>query len=70
MTYKDRVYKMLYDLPQGGEFIIEKNVTPENREVFIQIVKDYINFEYDRVYGFVIEFSNDMSKVRKNGVWL
>ena len=65
MTYKDKVYKMLYDLHKGGEFIIDKNVTPDNRDTFIRIVKDYINYEYDLLYGFVIEFSNDYKKIRK-----
>lgn len=65
ITYTHKVYQLLYDLKQGEELIISDKVDPKNRATFIQIVKTYINLEYDLLYDFVIEFSNDFNKIRK-----
>lgn len=71
-TYLDKVFKLLYDMKQGESYFIydTSNVAIENREKFTDAVKLYIHCEYDHFYGFVIEFSNDMKRVRKNGVYL
>lgn len=63
MTLQDKIYRKLLDLE--GEYLIEEKVSEENRPAFIEIVKEYIRYDFGRAFGFYIEFSNDYKKIRK-----
>lgn len=65
MTYRDRVYKLLSrDMVVGTAFYIDDKVSPENRDTFTDIVKEYIRF-YNGTDPFVIEFSDDYKQLIK-----
>lgn len=64
MTYRDRVFAMLLKLEE--EYIIEQKVKPENREKFVQAVKEIIDMEIDKANGIEIQLSYEFKKVRKN----
>jgi hypothetical protein len=65
MTYRDRVYKLLVrDMVVGSAFIIDDKVSPDNRQNFVDIVKEYIRF-YNGTDPFVIEFSDDYKHLIK-----
>ena len=63
MTYKDRIYELLFCLE--NEFIIEEKVAEENRKIFVEIVKEFIRYDFGKEKNFVIEFSSDYKKIRK-----
>ena len=63
MTYKDRIYELLFCLE--NEFMIEEKVAEENRKIFIEIVKEFIRYDFGRAKNFIIEFSSDYKKIRK-----
>ena len=67
LTYEDKIGRMLLDLPEGDEFLIEKNVKPENRTRFIEVVKSYIDRHLGNVETprFEIEISSDYKTIRK-----
>lgn len=65
ITRLDRIYKMLYDLEYNRDFMIEPNTTPATRANFIEEIKAYIRCEYDKLYGYSIELSDDNTKLRK-----
>jgi hypothetical protein len=64
-TQKDKIYGMLLMLTFDEHFSIEEKVKPENREQFIQIVKEFINCDFGKAYNFIIEFSSDYKTLRK-----
>lgn len=66
LSYHDKVFKMIYDLPMGGEFVIEGNVAPENRDKFIEAVNLYKFAEYDKLYGYKILLSE--TKISKTEI--
>lgn len=53
------------DLNIDGSFEIEKNVKPENRERFIEVVKSYIDRDMGKDEGWEIEFNSKYNKIRK-----
>ena len=57
--YINSVYRMLSAMKPGSFFIIEKNVRPENIDLFIKVCCMYI-LESTGAY----EFSNDYSIIR------
>jgi len=62
--YKDRIYNWLDKLPEGV-FELIKIVKAENKELFISVVKQYID-ERGRGYnGFDMDFNSDFSKLHK-----
>lgn len=61
MTYRDKVYKLLIELTD--EFNINEKVKPENKDEFIEIVKEFIRFDMSR--DFIIEFNNSYTKIKK-----
>jgi len=65
LTYADRIGILLLSLKEDQEFIISEKVRPENVELFIDIVKSYIDRSFGNMEGFYIEFSNDYKKIRK-----
>ena len=62
--YEKRVSDMLDNLEPQIVFDIESRVTPENRDKFIQTVKNYIDANYHRSTHY-IEFSNDYKQLKK-----
>lgn len=65
MSFINRVYITIYELPMGAEFVIEDRV-PENKvKDFIQEIKSYIQYEYGFTYGFDLELSQDQTRFRK-----
>ena len=52
-------------LGEDGSFEIEKNVKPENRTRFMEIVKSYIDRKLGQEDGWEIEFNTDYKKIRK-----
>lgn len=58
-----KVFHALMELE--GDFVIEQKVRPENRELFIEVVKWLIDNDLGRVKGCYFEFSNDYSRIRK-----
>lgn len=65
ITYEDKIGSMLLALPLYGIFEIEKNVKPENRERFIEVVKSYIDRNMGKDEGWEIEFNTEYKKIRK-----
>lgn len=51
--------------PMDSAFNIEAMVAPENREKFVEAVKMFIDFDYARLDGYYLEFSNDYKFVNK-----
>lgn len=65
LSYTDRVFNLILDMPCDHYFDLTKNVAPENMEKFIDSVKLFINYDYGRQFGFVIDFSGDYSRLKK-----
>lgn len=63
--YKDKIGNLLIDLPVDSVFVISEKVKPENRDLFIGIVKSYIDRNIGNQEEFQIEFNSDYSKIRK-----
>jgi len=61
-SYVDRVYRLLRSMKPGNRLSIEKNVTPENIDLFIKVVCMYISEQTPRS-DFDISFSNDCSQI-------
>lgn len=59
--YKDRVYIFLKNSPTNKTYIIDKICKEENKEVFVETVKEYI--ETVKKSGW--KFSNDYTKIIK-----
>jgi len=64
-TYEDMVGLALIALKQDEIFVIEHKVKIENREKFVQIVKNYIDKNFGHNEGWDIEFNSDYSKIHK-----
>lgn len=52
-------------MPMRAEINIETQVKPENKDLFIETVKLFIDLDYAKEKGYYLEFSNDYSKCRK-----
>jgi len=64
--YQKMVFKMLDDLKENDFFEVIKNVAPENREKFTDVVKDYIdNQPFNKQHFTQIEFNNSYTKIRR-----
>lgn len=46
LEFTDRVYKLFINMKPGSFFSIEKNVTEENRDLFIKIICMFIDEAY------------------------
>jgi hypothetical protein len=69
LTFNDKAFKLCHNLKQGEELIVAEKIKPENREQFIKSVQMIIYCGYDKLWGYVLEISQDKTKVRKNGIW-
>lgn len=67
LTYADKIGRALLDLPEGGEFLIERKVALENLARFISIVKSYIdrNLGKEEQPKFYICISSDYKRIKK-----
>lgn len=63
-AFRERVFEYLDRLPACRKKISDI-CKPENIETFKQTVKDYIDERGDGYNGFVVEFSNDYSEIKK-----
>lgn len=66
-TYSDKVFQMLIDLNDGKTFDIEKNVRPENREKFYEIVQYFRESEFCKDVEIIM--TETFLKKRKKGKW-
>ena len=62
-TYQDRVYGLLIKM-DNNPMVIDQKVAPENREKFVEIVKEFIRL-HSHTFPWIIQFSNDYKKIRK-----
>ena len=65
MTYADKVGEALHNMKIDEIFVISEKVKPENREIFVSVVKSYIDKNLGHNEGWEVIFSNDYSKVTK-----
>ena len=65
--YRKKVIDFLDRMPVGSVYIIDHICKTENKEMFIEIVKEYI-ISTRRAYSNGIEFTNDYSRIRKMNV--
>lgn len=65
MTWEDKIYKFLNEMKPGCSIKINDVCRSENREKFIELVKEYID---NHPYGNGIEFSTDYSQIRKTEI--
>lgn len=65
ITFEDKVYKKLVEMPERTEYDLLKKVSEAVREHFIQTVKDFIRYDYGKAWGFYIEFNDDYSSIVK-----
>jgi len=70
ITYEDKVGTALLDLPLEQHFVISEKVKPENREKFIQVVKEYIDNNFGNNENWQLEFNGDYTKIRKTNYTL
>ena len=65
ITFEDKVYSKLVELPVGQQYDLTKKVSEGKREVFAEVVKEFIRFDYGKAWGFFIEFTNDYKSIYK-----
>lgn len=63
--YADRIGATLMRMPVGGIFDIASNVRTENREKFVNVVKTYIDHDFGKNDGWLLEFNADYSRIQK-----
>ena len=68
ITFVDKVYKKLHELKPEEEYILEQKVSQQNREEFINVVKEFIRFDYGRAYNYYILFKDDYSSIKKKAI--
>lgn len=66
VEYSRRIGLLLISLQKDEIFVVAEKVRPENRDKFIQHVKDYIDMGFGNKDGVQILFNNDYSKLRKD----
>lgn len=64
--YSDKVGLLLMSMKTDEVFSIPDKVRPENRDTFIQCVKDYIDRDFGNKEGWQILFSSDYGRIRKD----
>ena len=62
--YKAKIFEYLDKLPACVK-PLDELCKPENREKFIQVVKDYIDERGRGQNGFDLDFNSDYSKIHK-----
>ena len=62
--YRKKVIDFLDRMPVGSVYIIDHICKAENKDMFIEIVKEYIT-STRRAYSNGIEFTSDYSRIRK-----
>jgi hypothetical protein len=65
LSYADKVFNLLYTLPEGSRYELARHVRPENRELFTDLVKYFIRNDLGNEKAFFIEFTNDYNAIRK-----
>lgn len=66
VDYANRVFKLIIEMQPGAHFSIIEKVHPDNRVLFIETVKLFIECDYGRhLGGYYIEFSSDYEQIRK-----
>lgn len=66
-TYQDNVFGYILKMKPNEPVELSKIVSPENRQKFMEVVKDFIRYDFGKTYGFYIEFSSDYKSFRKKG---
>ncbi|MCX4291158.1 MAG: hypothetical protein OSJ36_05155 [Odoribacter sp.] len=66
-TYRDKVIDFLERMPVGSVYVIDHICKAENKEMFMEIVSEYITATR-LAYSNGIEFTNDYSRIRKMDV--
>jgi len=65
ITFEDKVYSKLVELPVGQQYDLLKKVSEPRRDQFVQTVKEFIRCDYGKAWGFYIEFSDDYKNLKK-----
>lgn len=65
--YRDKVIDFLERMPVGSIYVIDHICKAENKEMFMEIVTEYITATH-LAYSNGIEFTNDYSRIRKTDV--
>lgn len=63
--YKEKVKAGLIGQPIGKIIDMEDTVSPKNRELFIAVVKEFINKGLGNSDGWECEFNNSYTRYRK-----
>lgn len=78
IEYSDAVYNLLHkmkfdepiliiDLLNFGRHTYQRSALPSEKAIpyFIEVIKDFIDYDNGRHLGFYIEFNNDYTKIKK-----
>lgn len=65
--YRDKVTDFLERMPVGSVYVIDHICKAENKEMFMEIVTEYITATR-LAFSNGIEFTNDYSRIRKTDV--
>lgn len=60
----DIIYGFLFSLTERIPYPFTR-VMPENRELFLSVIKSFIKADHGRDKGFFLELASDYSSVRK-----
>lgn len=66
-VYRDKVIDFLERMPVDSVYVIDHICKAENKEMFIEIVTEYI-IATRLAYSNGIEFTNDYSRIRKTDI--
>lgn len=65
--YRSKVFDFLDRMPVDSVYVIDRICKKESREVFVDLVKEYIT-STRLVYSNGVEFTNDFTRIRKTDV--
>lgn len=65
LRYKDRFYKFIIELEPYQIVKFDKIVKKENKDEFIDLIKEFIRFDNGKHLGFQLEISSNYTSFRK-----
>ena len=65
LEYREKVMQLIVNMQVGEIFDIDKNVHPDRKNAFIQVIKDAIDDDINRENWPIAEFNNDFTKFKK-----
>ena len=65
IRYKDKIYGFIINLEPNLIVDFDKIVKKDNREQFINILKEFIMFDNGKHLGFKLEIASDYNSFRK-----